>query len=75
MFSISKAYISICDLLIIFSHHNETESPAAGHLVYKPDTVLIKQLENFIQRQVFVGNDDPGKIKKKWNTWIFIYFF
>ncbi|KAI2803808.1 Cohesin subunit SA-2 [Blomia tropicalis] len=54
-----EAYISICDLLIIFSHHNETESPAAGHLVYKPDTVLIKQLENFIQRQVFVGNDDP----------------
>ncbi|KAJ6215292.1 hypothetical protein RDWZM_010648, partial [Blomia tropicalis] len=53
------AYKSICDFLVIFRYDSEPDSSAARHLVYKPDTVLIEQLENFIQRQVFVENDDP----------------
>ncbi|KAI2801174.1 Cohesin subunit SA-2 [Blomia tropicalis] len=54
-----EAYKSIIDFLIIFRHNNEPDSSAAQHLVYKPDTVLIEQLENFIQRKVFVENEDP----------------
>ena len=74
MFSISKAYKSIIDFLIIFRHNNEPDSSAAQHLVYKPDTVLIEQLENFIQRKVFVGNEDPRKILKK-VKYVNIYLF
>ena len=74
MFLISKAYKSICDFLVIFRYDSEPDSSAARHLVYKPDTVLIEQLENFIQRQVFVENEDPRKILKK-VKYVNIYLF
>lgn len=49
-------------MLIIFSHHQENESPAAAHLVYKPDVALVKALEDFIQARVFDTNDGKSSL-------------
>ncbi|XP_053201590.1 cohesin subunit SA-1-like [Panonychus citri] len=59
-----EAYFSICDLLLMFDHQLENDSPAVAQLVYRPNNALIKQLETFIMERVFVydeeSEDEPG---------------
>ncbi|XP_041354006.1 cohesin subunit SA-1-like isoform X2 [Gigantopelta aegis] len=52
-----EAYITICDLLVIFSRHlgdNQLLQP----LVFEPDKSLQSQLNNFLMDKVFVEDDD-----------------
>ncbi|XP_076331165.1 cohesin subunit SA-1-like isoform X2 [Tachypleus tridentatus] len=57
-----EAFITICDLLIIFSKQlAETSEHAMGSLVYKPDKSLQIQLGAFIQDKVFIEDDDDEK--------------
>jgi cohesin complex subunit SA-1/2 len=53
-----EAFITICDLLIVFSHQLEHESPAVAPLVYKPDRSLVQLLERFVINKVFVEDQD-----------------
>lgn len=52
-----EAYTTICDLLIVFSHQLESESPGVAPLVYKPDRGLIQQLEDFVINKVFIHDE------------------
>ena len=53
-----EAFVSICDLLIIFCSQLENDSPAVAPLVYKPNVALIQQLEAFILERVFIEDDE-----------------
>lgn len=53
-----QAFNSICDLLIIFSHQLEHESPGVAPLVFKPDKGIMTQLQEFIQNKVFTEIDE-----------------
>ena len=55
-----QAYITICDMLIIYSEH-VTQSPQFEPLVYKPDRNLQSQLSGFLNDKVFIEDDD-GKL-------------
>jgi len=52
-----EAYITICDMLIIFSEHI-TQSPQYEPLVFKPDRNLQSQLGAFLNDKVFIEDDD-----------------
>ena len=52
-----QAYITICDMLIIFSEHI-TQSPQYEPLVFKPDRNLQSQLGAFLNDKVFIEDDD-----------------
>ena len=55
-----QAYVSICDLLIVFSKHLG-DNPLMKPLVYEVDRNLQSHLSNFITEKVFVEDDDDGK--------------
>ncbi|XP_037089129.1 cohesin subunit SA-1-like [Pollicipes pollicipes] len=52
-----EAYISICDLLIIFSSQLAA-NPLLKTLVFAPDKTMQSMLNDFIQTYVFVDDDD-----------------
>ena len=52
-----EAFLSICDLLVIFSHQLEQESPGVAPLVYKADKSLFQLLQDFIINRVFVEEE------------------
>lgn len=54
-----EAYISICDLLIVFSKHLG-ENSLLKPLVYEPDKSLQSQLSGFLTDKVFVEDDDEN---------------
>jgi cohesin complex subunit SA-1/2 len=49
--------MSVCDLLIVFSNKLKS-NPLSGPLVYEPDRDLQQTLNNFIQKYVFVEEED-----------------
>ena len=52
-----QSYISICDLLIVFSSQLASNSHLKT-LVYSPDRTMQGMLNDFIQTYVFVDDDD-----------------
>ncbi|EFX88480.1 putative stromalin antigen protein, SA-D [Daphnia pulex] len=52
-----QAYMSVCDLLIAFSKKLEG-NPLLRPVVYQPDRDLQQTLNNFIQKYVFVEEED-----------------
>ncbi|CAI9736491.1 cohesin subunit SA-1 isoform X1 [Octopus vulgaris] len=52
-----EAYITICDLLIVFSKHLG-ENALLKALIYEPDKNLQAQLCGFLSEKVFVEDDD-----------------
>ncbi|XP_074657928.1 cohesin subunit SA-2-like isoform X2 [Tubulanus polymorphus] len=52
-----EAFITICDLLIVFSKHLESV-PALKPLIYEPDKNIQAQLGSFLSDKVFVEDDD-----------------
>jgi len=54
-----EAFISICDLLIVFGHCGEASGQAAlKPLQYKPDQAMGTVLNIFVQDHVFIDDDD-----------------
>ena len=54
-----EAFISICDLLIVFGHCGEQASQAQlKPLQYKPDQAMGTVLNIFVQDHVFIDDDD-----------------
>ncbi|XP_074605463.1 stromal antigen isoform X2 [Brevipalpus obovatus] len=53
-----EAYFSICDLLLIFDHQLQNDSPAVAQLAYRASTNLIKQMEIFLCERVFVHEEE-----------------
>jgi cohesin complex subunit SA-1/2 len=56
-----EAFLSICDLLIVFSHRLENESPGVAPLVYKADRSLFNLLEEFVNENVFVEEETENE--------------
>ena len=56
-FSTFQAYISICDLLIVFGKQTPIKS-----LLYEPDKSMQLNLVNFLNEKVFVEEED-GELK------------
>lgn len=54
-----EAFISVCDLLIVFSHMGEAKAPL-NSLQYRPDKNIAELLDQFIQEHVFVEDDDES---------------
>ncbi|KAB7499233.1 Cohesin subunit SA-1, partial [Armadillidium nasatum] len=52
-----EAYLTICDLLIVFSRQLKTKE-ALAPLVYEPDKDLQHSLNNFIQNYVFIEDTE-----------------
>merc|ERR1719266_178121 len=52
-----EAFISVCDLLIVFSHMGEAKAPLKS-LQYRPDSHIADLLDQFIQEHVFVDEED-----------------
>jgi cohesin complex subunit SA-1/2 len=52
-----QAYVTICDLLIVFSR-NLAQNPLLEPLVYEPDKNLQAQLGDFLNEKVFIEDDD-----------------
>lgn len=52
-----QAYVTICDLLIIFSRQLTSNNVLAS-LVYEPDRGLQHLLNHFIQTYVFIDDED-----------------
>ncbi|ESN95831.1 hypothetical protein HELRODRAFT_86353, partial [Helobdella robusta] len=55
-----EAYISICDLLIIFNKNLGHNNPALAPLVYTPDPIMQEHLIMFLKERVFVEDDDES---------------
>ncbi|XP_025079886.1 cohesin subunit SA-1-like isoform X2 [Pomacea canaliculata] len=53
----AEAYVSICDLLIVFSKHLG-DNPNLKPLVFEVDRRLQSHLSNFLTEKVFVEDDD-----------------
>ncbi|XP_065924838.1 cohesin subunit SA-1 isoform X1 [Magallana gigas] len=53
-----EAYITICDLLVMFSRHLGEINEVMRPLVYEPDKNLQQQLSNFLTEKVFIEDDD-----------------
>ena len=53
-----QAYISLCDLLIVFGHQLSNNNPRLEPLVYEPDKGLAGLLSNFLTEKVFIDDDD-----------------
>ncbi|XP_068205797.1 cohesin subunit SA-2 isoform X2 [Palaemon carinicauda] len=53
-----EAYVTICDLLIIFSRQLICGNPTLTSLLYEPDRGLQHLLNHFIQTYVFIDDDD-----------------
>merc|ERR1712142_971514 len=50
-----QAYLSVCDLLIMFAHGG---GPIRNALQYKADQVLPEVLDSFVQEHVFIDDSD-----------------
>uniref|UniRef100_A0A8C2HD45 Cohesin subunit SA n=1 Tax=Cyprinus carpio TaxID=7962 RepID=A0A8C2HD45_CYPCA len=58
----SKAFMLLCDLLMIFSHQLTTGSrEGLQPLVFNPDSTLQNELLNFILDHVFIDQDDENQ--------------
>uniref|UniRef100_A0A8C1G606 Cohesin subunit SA n=1 Tax=Cyprinus carpio TaxID=7962 RepID=A0A8C1G606_CYPCA len=58
----SKAFMLLCDLLMIFSHQLTTGSrEGLQPLVFNPDSSLQNELLNFILDHVFIDQDDENQ--------------
>ncbi|KAK7478980.1 hypothetical protein BaRGS_00029741 [Batillaria attramentaria] len=53
-----QAYVTICDLLIVFSKHLGDGNPLMKPLVYEVDRSLQSHLSNFLTEKVFVEDED-----------------
>ena len=54
-----EAFISVCDLLIMFGHCGKKSGEAdLAPLEYHPDRRMGELLNNFIQEHVFIEDDD-----------------
>jgi len=54
-----QAYISICDLLVVFCNQLGVKHyPVLGNLIYDSDKELQDLLNNFIQKNVFVYEEE-----------------
>ncbi|TGZ72694.1 hypothetical protein CRM22_001934 [Opisthorchis felineus] len=52
------AYLSICDLLVVLCRHLAVRPPNLQSLVYVADRELELKLTNYLERRVFVDDDD-----------------
>ena len=59
----SQSYISICDLLIVFSSQLASNAHLKS-LVYTPDRTMQGMLNDFIQTYVFVDDDDGKRMER-----------
>uniref|UniRef100_A0A8C1RRS5 Stromal antigen 1b n=1 Tax=Cyprinus carpio TaxID=7962 RepID=A0A8C1RRS5_CYPCA len=58
----SKAFMLLCDLLMIFSHQLVTGGrDALQPLVFNPDSTLQNELLNFVLDHVFIDQDDENQ--------------
>ena len=55
-----QAYLTVCDLLIVFSRQLGSNSSLSS-LIFEPDKTLQHLLNNFIQAYVFIDDDEDGK--------------
>ncbi|KAK6195975.1 hypothetical protein SNE40_001290 [Patella caerulea] len=55
---VEEAYITICDLLVVFSRNLAEFHPDMKQLVFEPDKNLQNELSNFLSEKVFVEDDD-----------------
>lgn len=70
---IFQAYISICDLLVVFCNQLGVKHyPVLGNLVYDADKELQDLLNNFIQRNVFVYEEEGNKYLCSYSYVIYI---
>ena len=53
-----QAYISISDLLIVFSKNMSCQEPRLDALVYTADSFLQSKLSNFLNENVFIEDED-----------------
>ena len=52
-----QSYITICDLLIVFSRHLSNNA-VLEVLVYEPDKALQGELSSFLNDKVFIDDED-----------------
>ena len=55
-----QSFITICDLLIVFSRHLSTTAPKLDLLIFEPDRNLQGALSNFLGEAVFVVEAEGG---------------
>lgn len=53
-----EAYVTICDLLIVFSKHMGDNNPLTKPLCYEVDKSLQSHLSNFLTEKVFLEDED-----------------
>ncbi|XP_074848358.1 cohesin subunit SA-2-like [Carettochelys insculpta] len=58
-----KAFMILCDLMMILSHQTSSEDEAVGVLQYLPSTSLQSKMLLFIQDHVFIGEEEEEEIK------------
>ncbi|NWR63871.1 STAG2 protein, partial [Bucorvus abyssinicus] len=56
-----KAFMMLCDWLLILSHQDSNNKEAVGLLDYLPSTSLQEKLLLFIQEHVFMEEEEEGK--------------
>jgi len=56
-----QAYVTLCDLLVVFCNQLGQTNPSLDELKYEPDANLRNMLNEFIQNHVFI-DDDEGMI-------------
>lgn len=54
----SESFLSICDLLVVFSRHLSVHLPNLKSIIYTADRDLELKLTNFLEQRVFVDDDD-----------------
>ncbi|CAH8656349.1 unnamed protein product [Heterobilharzia americana] len=54
----TESFTSVCDLLVVFSHHLYLHAPNLMSVVYKADRNLELKLTNFLEQRVFVDDDE-----------------
>ncbi|KAH8867922.1 Cohesin subunit SA-2 [Schistosoma japonicum] len=54
----SESFLSICDLLVVFSRHLSIHLPNLKPVIYTADRDLELKLTNFLEQRVFVDDDD-----------------
>ncbi|XP_071947456.1 cohesin subunit SA-2-like [Antedon mediterranea] len=53
-----QAFITISDLLVVFSRHELSSDLTCSSLIYAPSSALELLMSDFIEDEVFVGKDD-----------------
>ena len=56
-FHIFQAYVTICDLLIVFSKHMSSNAVLVP-LIYEPDRNMQQQLSGFLNEKVFIDDEE-----------------